>query len=185
MVKDEARAPVPQRRRFVLVNALLLVVALGVAFLVWPTNLGGCVTLTIVAGGSMEPTFQNGDLVVAQCGEPVVGDVIVYRPGDNAGARVIHRIVGGSDAVGWQMKGDNNQAADPWRPSGSEVLGVAGTRVPGAGRLAMLLLSPILWISLIVLAAGMLLWPSANRRSTSDDSNDPDRVDDPATHPIG
>jgi len=182
MVKDAIAAPVPRRRRFALVNALLLVVALGVAYLVWPTSLGGCVTLTIVSGGSMEPTYENGDLVVAQCGEPDVGDVIVYRPGDNAGARVIHRIVGGSDAVGWEMKGDNNQAADPWRPSGSEVLGVAGTRVRGVGRLAMLLLSPILWISLIVFAAGMLLWPSANRRSTS---NDPDRVDDPSTHPIG
>ncbi|MGV8967116.1 MAG: signal peptidase I [Cellulomonas sp.] len=181
-MQDETGERVPRRRRFALLNALLLVVALGVAYLVWPASLGGCVTLTIVAGGSMEPTYQNGDLVVARCGEPAVGDVIVYQPGDNAGTRVIHRIVGGSDAVGWQMRGDNNQVVDPWRPSGSEVLGVADARVPGVGRLAMLLLSPILWISLIVFAAGMLLWPSANRRSTSSDSSD---SNDSSTHPIG
>lgn len=142
--------------------------ALVAAWFVWPTSLGGCTTLTIVSGHSMEPTYYTGDLVVARCGDPVVGDVIVYQPTEVGGARVIHRIIGGDAATGWRMQGDNNGFVDPWTPAGDEVLGVGGLHLAGVGRLALLLVSPVLWVSLVVLAAGLLVWPGADPDSPDD-----------------
>ena len=67
--------------------------SLGV--LLWPTSLGGCTTLTIVSGQSMEPTYFTGDLVVARCGAArASADVVVYEPPELGGGRIIHRLVG-------------------------------------------------------------------------------------------
>ena len=159
----------------VLTTAFVVIGALVAGLFVCPTSLGGCTTLTIVSGRSMEPTYYKGDLVVARCGDPAIGEVIVYEPADVGGARVIHRVTGGDAASGWVMLGDNNDSTDPWTPSGDEVLGVAGLHVPGLGRLALVLLRPVLWVSLIVLAAGLLVWPGAKARHVAD--ADPD-VDD-------
>jgi signal peptidase len=131
------------------------------AFLLWPTSLGGCTTLTIVSGHSMEPTYYTGDLVLARCGAPSVGDVIVYQPKDLGGARIIHRIVGGDPTTGWTMKGDNNPTVDPFNPGPSEVLGVARVYVPKVGLVARSLTSPFVWGSLILLAVGLFIWPRA------------------------
>lgn len=144
--------------------AVLVALALVAAWFLWPTSLGGCTTLTIVSGHSMEPVYYTGDLVVARCGEPTVGDVIVYQPDDVGGARVIHRIIGGDAGAGWAMQGDNNGFVDPWTPAGDEVLGVAGLHLAGMGRLALLVVSPVLWVSLVILAAGLLMWPGAGPR---------------------
>jgi signal peptidase len=126
----------------------------------WPSTLGGCTTLTIVSGHSMEPTYYTGDLVVSRCGVPEAGDVVVYTPAGVADGRVIHRVVGGSAGDGWVIQGDNNDFLDPWRPHQEDVLGIARVHVPGLGRLAAVLLDPWAWASLIVVAGGVLLWPS-------------------------
>ncbi|MEV7973774.1 signal peptidase I [Cellulomonas sp. NPDC089187] len=125
----------------------------------WPTTLGGCTTLTIVSGHSMEPTYRTGDLVVSRCGAPEVGDVVVYTPPGVDEGRIIHRVIGGSAAEGWAIRGDNNDFDDPWRPTQADVLGVARVHVPGLGRVASILLDPWAWASLLVIAGGVLLWP--------------------------
>ncbi len=138
------------------------VTALVIGVLVWfgwPTTLGGCTTLTIVSGHSMEPTYYTGDLVVSRCGAPAVGDVVVYTPAGMDHGRIIHRIVDGDAASGWAMQGDNNSFLDPWRPTQGDVLGIARLRVPGLGRVAAILLDPWSWVCLLVIAAGALLWP--------------------------
>lgn len=174
-----AGAGIPRRLAGALPTLALVGAALIAAWFVWPTSLGGCTTLTIVSGHSMEPTYYTGDLVVARCGDPVVGDVIVYQPEDVGGARVIHRIIGGDTVSGWQMKGDNNSFLDPWTPSGNDVLGVGGLHVSGVGRVAMLVLSPILWVSLVILAAGLLMWPAAGpRHRAGDDSDEYEQLDE-------
>ncbi|NMM16092.1 MAG: signal peptidase I [Cellulomonas sp.] len=137
------------------------------AFVLWPTSLGGCTTLTIVSGHSMEPTYYTGDLVIARCGTASVGDVIVYQPKDLGGARIIHRIVGGDATTGWTMKGDNNPSADPFNPGGSEVLGVAKVYLPKVGLVARGLTSPFVWGSFILIAIGLFIWPRAEE---SDDA---------------
>lgn len=155
------------------------VTALVIGVLVWfgwPTNLGGCTTLTIVSGHSMEPTYYTGDLVVSRCGEPAVGDIVVYTPAGMDRGRIIHRVVDGDAASGWVMQGDNNAFLDPWRPTRHDVLGIARLHVPGLGRVAAILLDPWSWASLLVVAAGALLWPDRRRdtagehRSTAGDA---------------
>lgn len=156
-------------------GALWIVVALVVGWFLWPTSLGGCTTLTIVSGQSMEPTYRTGDLVVARCGPVEVGDVIVYSPPDVGGARVIHRIVDG-DADGWVVQGDNNDFLDPWQPTAEHIEGSAVLHLPHVGRFASILLSPLTWISLLVLALAVVVWPAR----PDDDATDPTP---PATDP--
>ncbi|GAB2518049.1 signal peptidase I [Paramicrobacterium agarici] len=130
----------------------------AVVLLFWPASLGGCSTLTIVSGHSMDPTYHTGDIVWARCGVPQIGDIVVYQPDGVEGARVIHRIIDGS-SVGWTMKGDNNDAIDPWSPSQADIIGVAQGHIPGVGKVLLAFGHPLVWISLLVLAAALLVWP--------------------------
>ncbi|MFI2753161.1 signal peptidase I [Cellulomonas sp. P22] len=161
-------------------NVALVAFLLGAVWALWPSNLGGCTTLTIVSGHSMEPTYYTGDLVVSRCGEAGVGDVVVYRPARENGGRVIHRVVGGDAETGWRMKGDNNDFTDPWTPTADEVLGVARLHVPHLGAVAAILLAPLTWMSVLVLAAAVLMWPS-RRATAGDDAPDETAPDETST----
>ena len=87
----------PDRRMTAVVAVATLV---GAAVLALPVALGGNTTYTIVAGHSMEPSLESGDLVITRRQASYdVGDVVVYEipegsPG--AGVKVIHRIVADS-----------------------------------------------------------------------------------------
>src|SRR5690554_4391391 len=111
----------PRRARSLAGWAAVLAAALVVGWF-WPTSLGGCTTVVVVSGGSMEPTYAPGDLLLARCGDVAVGDVVVYEPPTVPGARVVHRVVGG-DASGWELQGDANDWLDPWQPGQEHVLG--------------------------------------------------------------
>jgi signal peptidase len=146
----------------------------------WPANLGGCTTLTIVSGHSMDPTYHTGDLVLSRCGEPEVGDVIVYQPESTGGARIIHRVIGGDAAAGWEMQGDNNDFVDPFTPRGEEVVGVARLHVPRIGLLGAAMTSPVIWLSLIALALALLLWPRAQQEEEEEEeAPDDDQTAEP------
>ncbi|GEA88171.1 signal peptidase I [Cellulomonas cellasea] len=153
-------------------DAAVLATVAALAWLVWPSTLGGCTTVTIVSGHSMEPTYVTGDLVVSRCGEPRVGDVVVYRPAGENGGRVIHRVVGGDAESGWRMQGDNNDFTDPWSPRGEEVQGIARVHVPHAGTVAAVLLSPLTWASVLVLGGALLLWPGRDEPVPDDEPDD-------------
>lgn len=152
-------------------DVVWLAVAVVVGFFLWPSSLGGCTTLTIVSGESMEPTYYTGDLVVSRCGPVEVGDVVVYNPPSVPGARVIHRVIGGDADAGWEIQGDNNDFVDPWRPTEQYVLGSAVLHVPRAGLYASILLSPLTWISVLVIALAVVMWPG---RTPEDDERDAD-----------
>lgn len=158
-------------------DVLLCVVAGVAAFFLWPTSLGGCTTLTVVSGHSMEPTYHTGDLVVSRCGEPRVGDVVVYQPSELGGGRIIHRIVDGDGEQGWVLQGDNNAWLDPFSPTDAEVLGVATVHVPKVGLVARWITSPLVWGSFIVLAIALLLWPRAEEDEVEElDAEEKERV---------
>lgn len=159
--RDEPTAGTPRARRLWswATNLLLAGVVLGLLAVFWPTSLGGCSTLTIVSGRSMEPTYVTGDLVWSRCGEAAVGDVVVYAPPDTEGARVIHRIIGGDATEGWVLQGDNNSFVDPWTPDGYRVVGVARAHLPRLGTAVFVVANPYVWGSLLVLAAAISLWP--------------------------
>ncbi|AEE44768.1 signal peptidase I [Cellulomonas fimi] len=168
---DTTPAPGAHRARRVLralVSVLFYAAAAVAAWFVWPTNLGGCTTLTVVSGSSMEPTYVTGDLVVSRCGAPQVGDVVVYRPHELDGARIIHRLVGGDGTTGWVVQGDNNDWTDPFTPTDEEILGVAALHVPKVGLVGRLFTSPWVWGSCMLVALGLLVWPSSR-----DDETDP------------
>jgi len=149
------------------------------AWFLWPTSLGGCTTLTIVSGHSMEPTLRTGDLVLARCGPAKVGDVVVYNPPGMPHSRIIHRVVAGTGA-GWTMRGDNNAWNDPFTPTSDNVLGVARLRVPGIGLAGRFLVNPWLWVSVLVLALALLVWPG---RTTAEDAADASPGDADAATP--
>ena len=164
---EQVGADLPRRLLGLGTSLAWIAGALIVGWLLWPSSLGGCTTLTIVSGESMEPTYYTGDLVVSRCGPVDVGDVIVYNPPDVGGARVIHRVVGGDAADGWVVQGDNNTFLDPWQPTDEDILGRAVLHLPKVGRLAGLLLSPLTWVSLLIVALAIVVWPG--KRSDDDE----------------
>jgi signal peptidase len=148
-------------------NILIWIIVLINAYFLWPASLGGNTSLVIVSGASMEPEYFAGDLVIARDIEPSVGEVIVYAPEDLGGAQVVHRIIGGNAADGWELQGDNNDFIDPYTPKGDEVRGVVVVHYTNLGRLTALLLNPIIWACVLVVSIGLLLW-------ISDDCDDED-----------
>lgn len=162
-----AGAPRARRLRSWGASAALLAFVAGLVYVFWPTALGGCSTLTIVSGRSMEPTYQSGDLVWSRCGEATVGDIVVYTPPDTDGARVIHRIIGGNGVDGWILQGDNNSFVDPWSPDDSLVVGVAAVHAPRLGSVVYILANPYIWGSLLLIATAIYLWPRPEAGSDS------------------
>ena len=143
----------------------MLVVILALAL--WPSTLGGRMGLVMVAGNSMEPTYQLGDAVVAWRQPVEIGDIILYRipqgsPGE--GKTVIHRVIGG-DGNGWVTKGDNNANPDDWYPSNLDVLGVAQTKVPLGGEVLRIVKSWWFIAAMGGLAVLLFFWPDSDEES--------------------
>lgn len=195
MTSDVTTAPGAHLARRVLravASVLLYAAAAVAAWLLWPTNLGGCTTLTIVSGHSMEPTYETGDLVVSRCGTPQVGDVVVYRPEELDGGRIIHRLVGGDGTNGWVVQGDNNDWTDPFAPTDDEILGVAQVHVAKVGLVGRFVASPWVFGSCLLIAGALLVWPSSRDEDQTHDADpaearadgpDPDG-DDRRTEPL-
>lgn len=191
MTSDVTTAPGarPARRVLRAVASVLLYAAAAVAaWLLWPTNLGGCTTLTIVSGHSMEPTYETGDLVVSRCGTPQVGDVVVYRPEQLDGGRIIHRLVGGDGENGWVVQGDNNDWTDPFAPTDDEILGVAQLHVAKVGLVGRFVASPWVFGSCLLIAGALLVWPSSRDENREPHASDARAAEagagpDPDVHP--
>jgi signal peptidase I len=149
--------------------ALTVALIVAWALLLRPQLLGGPAAYVIVSGASMEPNLANGDLVLATKKVSYrVGDVVAYQvpkgePGE--GALVIHRVVGGSESVGYLTQGDNRQGRDLWRPRPSDVIGSVSIRVPRAGLLFALMRTPLGLAAFAGLA--VFLFVSAGRRRDS------------------
>ena len=162
-----------------MIRRLLRVIAV-LAFAGWflalrPQSLGGPAAWILVAGESMEPNIHAGSLVVVMVRtEYSVGDVVAYRvpegdPGE--GSNVIHRIVGGSAAEGFTLRGDNTSGPDIWHPRRSDILGAAWLILPNAVLPILFLRSPIVIASVAAAVATYfvlgLLEPSRQKRSRS------------------
>lgn len=133
-------------------TGLLLLVVVAWFVLLRPVSMGGQSTWIIVRGDSMLPTYETGDLIVFHAAAHYeTGDVVAYRvPAGELGAGriVMHRIVGGDDATGFLLEGDNNPAPDPWRPRVADVLGTVWLVGPQFGR-------PIIFLHQPLIAAGL------------------------------
>ena len=152
--------------------ALWIVVAFNAWFL-WPASLGGSTTFVLVNGHSMEPNYQPGDLLIARKGVPSVGDVVVYRPPGYGDAKVVHQIIDGDGVRGWVMKGINNEFVDPWEPTNDMVVGIVQVHFPSLGGVGVVLLSPLVWAAILVIALGLLLWPGNDSDDDEDEAKAP------------
>jgi signal peptidase I len=141
------------------VLAAFLALAVAWFFTLRPAFLGGPATYVTVTGTSMEPTLSDGDLVVLRERDTYgVGDVVAFRiragePG--AGSRVVHRIIGGSDAEGYVTRGDNRTSDDFWRPTDTDILGELWLHGPGVGRYFPVLRTPVV---IAALASALAVW---------------------------
>ena len=146
-----------------------------------PIALGGPIGYTIVAGSSMEPTFQSGDFVAMRHRQSYApGDIISYtiphgEPG--SGYDVIHRIVS-SDSHGFITRGDNNDVVDPWTPAYGDIIGKLWFRVPVVGRALAIVRSP-LFIGTV--GGGLTAFLIMRRPERREVNSSPDPVRTPAS----
>lgn len=91
--------------------------------------------LNVVVSGSMEPVMYRGDIVVLQQANILgfhefspddiqVGDIVVYNAAWHEGP-VIHRVIEIGQINGttvYKIKGDNNNAADPYYVTQSQII---------------------------------------------------------------
>jgi signal peptidase I len=107
------------RRAVVLLAVLMCVGGLGSVLAVSLANRGGYQALGMKTG-SMRPTINPGDLVLAERVRPAdirAGDVISFREPIGSQAPYTHRVVrvvDGADGPEFTTKGDANPTADMW-----------------------------------------------------------------------
>jgi len=147
----------------------VLIVAVGWMFTLRPQSLGGPADYVMVRGISMVPTYHTGDLVIVRRQHGYSkGDIIAYHVPQGqvgAGIVVIHRIVGGGDAQGFVVKGDNNPSPDVWRPKDADIVGKAWILVPKAGGLLAFLHAPLALASLATgVAVAVLISDDGKRK---------------------
>lgn len=111
-------------------------------------SIGG-VTPLIVLTDSMLPEISSGDLIITKRIEPSeveVNDVIAFfDPAGNGSSVVTHRvieIVTEDGVTKWRTRGDNNNTEDRELVPFENLVGIyRGTRIAGAGNVAMFLQS--------------------------------------------
>lgn len=127
----------------------------------------------IVLSGSMEPTFNTGDMILLEPAADAENlhrdDVIAYLVG---GKVTTHRIVQISELEGKKMyitKGDYNNVEDRIPVEPSQIQGIYnGKRIPNLGNIMMFLQSNIgILICLGIPFAGYILWDIFKRRKDS------------------
>jgi signal peptidase I len=131
-----------------------------------------CRPLTVMSG-SMEPTINTGDVVVARQISPLDarrGDVVSFRDPDRGGLLVTHRVRSMSrsgDKVTFVTKGDANNSSERWRVGTNDKISRTTYRIPAVGRvlafshtrqgILMLVLLPLLTLGGLEIAS---IWRS-------------------------
>ncbi len=127
----------------------------------------------IVLSGSMEPTFDAGDMILLEPAKDPDNlqkdDIIAYLVG---GKVTTHRIVQISELEGRKMyitKGDYNNIEDRIPVEPSQIQGVYnGKRIPSLGNIMMFMQSNMgIVVFLGVPFAGYILWDILKRRKDS------------------
>lgn len=152
-----------------------LVVA-GLVLAGWPAVLGGVTTCADIRGHSMDPTYHEGDMIIARKTNTVnVGDIVVYKvpPGYlHSGIDVVHRVAGGNLDSGLVMRGDNNPADDPSHPTRDDVIGVVKVHVPWVGHVLRVLRTPAFLAASFIGLILDLVWPKRTRTRQRNGSGD-------------
>jgi signal peptidase I len=154
--------------------SVFALVVVGVWFFVGPTALGGPASYVIIDGTSMEPTYADGDLVIAKAHERYqVGDVITYDAPIGRTYRVIHRVIQVTE-TGYVTQGDNRDEADGWEVPFDAVHGSSWVHLPYGGQVALTLRHPPALIGLVAGWLTLLLLTQSEKRSPEDDGGVPE-----------
>jgi signal peptidase I len=151
-----------------------LMVAFGVWFVAGPSSLGGPASYVIVDGRSMEPTYQDGDLVVAYDRNTYdIGDVIVYDAPVDSQFNVIHRITDRTEG-GFITQGDNRDEVDGWIAPDEEIYGAALFHIPRGGAVVTFLRQPAAILALLGGWITFLVLDARSKRRPADETPDPE-----------
>lgn len=96
----------------------------------------------VVVSGSMEPTYQIGDmLIIHEEKDYRVNDIVTYHWGNTF---VTHRVIGvaSGETTSFLTKGDFNNTADEQVPL-SDMVGKVVLRLPWVGNITLFLKTPI------------------------------------------
>jgi signal peptidase I len=149
----------------------MAVVAVAFWFL-GPAALGGPASYVIVDGTSMDPTYANGDLVIARVQDAyAIGDVITYDAPVDVDFPVIHRIIEVTDN-GFITQGDNRDEPDGWVVAPDSIHGASWLHIPRGGAIVAFLRQPAAIISLV--SAWLVFAWLSRRERRDDDSDEPD-----------
>ncbi len=117
-------------------------------FMAGPAQLGGPANYVIVDGPSMEPTYQDGDLVITRAKESyAIGDVVAYLPDIGQRFPVIHRIVEIAGESQYVTQGDNRAEVDGWLATDANIFGAEWLHIPYAGTVLVYLRQPTPWLA--------------------------------------
>jgi signal peptidase len=145
----------------------------SLAFVLWPSTLGGAATFIVVRGDSMEPTYHKGDLLYARTADDYdVGDIAVYRipkPAPGHGALVVHRIKRVLPNGTYEFQGDNKQEPDDAKPAHG---GLVAKPLVNLGPLPTrsLFVLPVALTILAAIAVTYALWPERERGQRPEDA---------------
>jgi signal peptidase len=151
------------RRRVASVARWLSCVIIVLA--IWPASFGGWLSLTIVSGTSMQPTYHTGDMVIGwRTSDYQPDDIVVYTiPAGEVGEgyQIIHRLRSANSDGRWNVRGDNRSAVDPWHPRDRDIVGEAVIVIPGAGNGLKFLPVVLALVAGALVTAGF--WPRRQR----------------------
>lgn len=150
--------------RKIIGNVVFLAFLVAMFLVAGPTQLGGPASYVIVSGTSMEPTYLDGDLVIARHHDTyAVGDVITYQVPTDVTVQVIHRITEITDA-GYITQGDNRDEVDNWVVARDAVYGSSWLHLPKGGIVVMFLRQPATLLAIVAAVAVYLVLARRERR---------------------
>lgn len=147
-----------QSGKFIVKVSAALVALIFFGFLI-----SGFLQMRVVLTGSMKPSINPGDLVIAASKEyvdPRVGKVVLYSARDLQGKAVTvwaHRIIAGNATKGFTIKGDANDQPDIGTIPMKDIQSVVILRVPYVGHIFNI-------YSLVLIFSGLFLLSIASSR---------------------
>lgn len=169
---------------------------------VLPRAMGVDSPITVVHGPSMEPTYEDGDILLVKHVDPSslkVGDVIVFLnpnvpqcksdPDFSPRCRIVHRIVGietEGDRLYFVTQGDNpvtNPRPDWGRVPPELILGVPVLHipVPQMGHLLLFLQKPLVRVAIASALVLLIVWDflaSAKEEGEQTQESEPESSDE-------
>lgn len=146
---------------------LALILSVVVIYVGLRVSLATDTPLVAISGQSMNPTLEDGDLILVKGVPPEeikVGDIIIFDPQN--GIRTVHRVTRiqtlENGTLTFKTKGDALDEDDPYTVYPENIHGRLAFRIPYMGHL---FLNPAIIITIIaIIVVIIIMWPESKRR---------------------